>query len=324
LNRCLRAEQAQLAELERTEGVSMDELYNGLFNKTIEKAVQDAAGSSWTIEEVVKNGSMAMHPAILCKGKHQNVFVKAGSFSYSYEQFQKEATGLRYISEHSQAATPEIYGVVKQGDTTLLIMEAVPVKPVETKQDWEVLGRGLAILHKTVGEKAGFQEDNYLGILPQPNDYRSSWIEFYGDVRLRTMLERTIATGYLTEEEALPVYRLIERLPELDIPPQPFSLLHGDPWTGMEEPGNLLYDGKRLVMIDCSIYYGNREIDLSTVDLFYPVHPWFFEAYHEEYPIAEGYEERRELWRLNQKISFVALFGRRMIPQLYEAVNRYM
>jgi fructosamine-3-kinase len=132
-------------------------------------------------------------------------------------------------------------------------------------------------------------------------------------------MKMAVDAGNMTKEQCMPIEKLIHKLPELCGPTQAFSLLHGDPW-----PGNLLFDGKQMIAIDCSIYYGNREIDLSTVDFFYPVSEYFFKAYHEVYPIDPGYQERKALWQINQWLGHVTLFGEDYMPKLMNAVNRYL
>jgi fructosamine-3-kinase len=113
--------------------------------------------------------------------------------------------------------------------------------------------------------------------------------------------------------------KLITRLPSLSVEPKVFSLLHGDPWTG-----NLMYDGKELILIDCSLYYGNREIDLTTVDFFGPVPKAFFDAYHEAFPIEDGFEERADLWEINQWLGHVTLYGDKYKEPLFRAVDQYL
>jgi fructosamine-3-kinase len=132
-------------------------------------------------------------------------------------------------------------------------------------------------------------------------------------------MKMAVDAGKMTYEQCLPVEKLISRLPEICGPKQPFSLLHGDPW-----PGNLLYDGKQMIAIDCSIYYGNREIDLSTVDFFFPVPEHFFSAYNEAYPIDPGYKDRKPLWQINQWLGHVTLFGDKFMSKLMDAVNPYL
>ena len=302
----------------------MPNLLSGEYNESIEVVVRTKVGNSWEILNIKQNPADAMHPNAIFEGKDYNVFVKMGGNSFSYDQFTKEANGLNYIRENSNIYTPEILGVVKHGQDTLIIMEAIHRKPIETKKDWEIIGRGLAVLHKTTFEKCGFFEDNYLGIWEQNNDYRNNWLDFYTDMRLRKMVERTTRSGSVTKEELCLVERLIERLPDISGPEQPYSLLHGDPWMNTNGEGNLLYDGEKLIIIDCSTYYGNREIDLSTVALFYPVTNYFFDAYNEEYPIENGYKEREELWRINQRISFICFFNQSYKHELNDIIKKYL
>lgn len=260
-----------------------------------------------------------MHDAGIFKGENLDVFVKTGINSFSFDQFTQEAWGLQYIKTNSQIETPNIINVLNIDGAALLVMEAIDAKPVESNRDWEILGRGLAALHKTSWTRCGLETHSYLGIFRQDNRPMDTWAEFFGERRLRETMKMAVDAGKITYEQCLPVERLIRKLSEICDPTEPFSLLHGDPW-----PGNLLFDGKRMIAIDCSIYYGNREIDLSTVDFFYPVSEYFFDAYHEVYPIDPGYKERKALWQINQWLGHVTLFGEEYIPRLMNAVNAYL
>ena len=302
----------------------MNNLLNGKYNETIETVVRKKVGNSWRILNIKQNHVDAMHSNAIFEGNGYNVFVKLGQNAFSYDQFSKEANGLNYIRENSDVYTPEILEVIKHEQDTLLIMEAVNRVPVETKRDWEIIGRRLAVLHKTTFAKCGFFEDNYLGIWEQNNEYKDNWLDFYADMRLRKMVDRTIQSGCVTKEELNLVDKLIEKLPDISGPEQPFSLLHGDPWMNNNGAGNLLYDGEKMIIIDCSVYYGNREIDLSTVALFAPVTDYFFDAYNEEYAIENGYKEREELWRINQRISFIYFFGQKHKQELNDVIKKYL
>lgn len=301
----------------------MSELINGVFNEAIEASVEKYTGERWRICNIAKNNNEAMHDTAIFSGNGLNVFVKAGKNPFSHDQFIQEAWGLRHIQEKSSVPTPYIIDVTNIDGVALLIMEAVNVKPVETRQDWEILGRGLATLHKTTWDRCGLETHSYLGIFKQDNRPMDNWVDFYAERRLRDSFSMAVSAGKISAEEIKSIdsslEKLISRLPKIGGPVQPFSLLHGDPWLG-----NLLYDGEKLVLIDCSIYYGNREIDLSTVAFFCPVPEYFFGAYHECYPIEPGYEERESLWRINQWLGHVTLFGSPYIPKLMAAINRYL
>ena len=304
----------------REEIQNMPELTDGTYHAAIEQSVTKHLGKEWKIETVIANQVGAMHDAALFVGTQQyRVFVKIGTNPFSADQFVQEAWGLQYIRTHSGIKTPEVVDVLNIDSAVLLIMEAIDIKPVETKEEWAILGRGLATLHQSTWDQCGLETHSYLGIFKQNNSPMPTWAEFFGRRRLGDSLQMAIDSKNISTEAIQAVEKLIGKLPELCDPAQPFSLLHGDPWVG-----NLLFDGKQLVLIDCGIYYGNREIDLSTVDIFCAVPEHFFKAYHECYPIAPGYEERKDLWRINQWLGHVYLFGEKYIPTLMGAVNKYL
>lgn len=297
----------------------MSKLCDGSFNRAIESSVSAYLGKPFTIESILANETGAMHDAALFRSDGYSAFVKLGTNPFSPDQFRQEAWGLRYVASHSPVKAPDVVGVVETDGAVLLILEAIDTKPVETKKDWEALGRGLATLHRSTWHRCGLQTHSYLGVFRQDNRPMDTWPEFFGERRLADTMKMAVDAGHMSPQQCRPVERLIDRLPQLCGPEQPFSLLHGDPW-----PGNLLYDGQQLVVIDCGIYYGNREIDLSTVDFFYPVPEHFFAAYNEAYPIDPGYMQRKPLWQINQWLGHVTLFGQEYIPKLMDAINRYL
>jgi len=294
-------------------------LIEGSYNKPIETSVSKYLSRPFKIDSIRKNEVACMHDTALIRGNEFDVFVKVGNNPFSMDQFIQEAWGLNYFKKHSEVLTPEVIDVFEFEGNAVLVMEAIDVKPVVENSDWEILGRGLATLHQSTSEICGLEKHNYLGVFYQDNSPRGTWVEFFGEVRLRNSLQIAIDSGNMNSENCRAIEKLIHKLPEICGPVQPNSLLHGDPW-----PGNLLFDGKQMIAIDCSIYYGNREIDLSTVDFFYPVSEYFFKAYHEVYPIDPGYSERKELWGINQWLGHVTLFGESHISKLMNAVNKYI
>ena len=281
-------------------------IHTGAFNPEIEKAVSGFLGEKWKISEIIGNTVDAMHPAAMFTGNGYNAFVKEGGNPYSLEQFTQEAWGLRHIRENSSIKTPDVIDVLHIDGVVLLIMEGIEVKSVETDHDWAILGSGLAELHKTTRDLCGLEIDNYLGTFEQDNTQSDNWLDFFAQRRLRESFDLAKWSGLCGSRELASLEKeldaLIDKLPEICGPRQPFSLLHGDAWIE-----NMLFDGKQLVLIDPSIYYGNRELDISTVSLFKIVPDCFFEAYNEAYPLEHDYKERIELWRLNQYFGWMSL-----------------
>jgi fructosamine-3-kinase len=95
------------------------------------------------------------------------------------------------------------------------------------------------------------------------------------------------------------------RLGELAGPQEPPARLHGDLWSG-----NVLWDrGGRPWLIDPGAYGGHREVDLAMLNLFGAPGPAFLAAYEARHPLADGHEERVELWQLFPLLVHAALFG---------------
>ncbi len=303
----------------------MNPLVSGRFDSAVARAVKACTGEAFRITGVRENTADAMHAAAFFSGELGLlktpfcVFVKAGTNPFSEEQFRAEARGLDYIRTNTSVRAPRVIGVESEDGTALLILEVVEAKKPESKSDWAKMGQGLAALHCVTSDTCGFDFSTYLGIFRQDNTRKKTWREFYGECRLRDTMNIGLSQGRLTEDDRDLIERLIARLPQVCPEPSCFSLLHGDPWLG-----NLLFDGNELVLIDCSLYYGNREIDLTTVDFFCPVPTHFFDAYCECFPPEEGFEERADLWKVNQWIGHVILYGDRFRPRLLRAAQKYL
>ena len=74
--------------------------------------------------------------------------------------------------------------------------------------------------------------------------------------------------------------------------------------------------------------FGHPEIDLAQVDVFQPVPADLFDAYRDVAPIAPGFADRRELWRLPTYLAVITVdgnqpFGRHHTARLADAVRRY-
>jgi fructosamine-3-kinase len=92
---------------------------------------------------------------------------------------------------------------------------------------------------------------------------------------------------------------------ELAGPAEPPARLHGDLWSGNVFAGG---DG-RPWLIDPSAYGGHREIDLAMLRLFGAPSERVFDAYEEVSPLADGWEDRVELYQLLPLLVHALLFG---------------
>jgi fructosamine-3-kinase len=199
-----------------------------------------------------------------------------------------EAEGLRALGA-AGAPVPEVVDVRDD----VLVMTAVAGRP-----DWARLGGALAEVHRTTGPAFGWDRDNVIGPLLQPNGRMDDWGAFFTERRVRAWLDAP----------ALPadVRRRLDRacdgpLPDLLDHGPPASLIHGDLWSGNVVDGAFL--------IDPAVHHADRELDLAFARLFGGLPDTFFAAYADAWPLDAGWERRRPALQLHHLLVHVTLFG---------------
>jgi fructosamine-3-kinase len=82
-------------------------------------------------------------------------------------------------------------------------------------------------------------------------------------------------------------------------------VLHGDLWKG-----NFMVTAEgEPAIIDPATYYGHREADLAMTELFGGYQDRFYDAYLEAWPLAPGYDTRKDVYNLYHLINHLNLFG---------------
>lgn len=235
------------------------------------------------------------------------------------EMFPAEARGLAWLREAGALRVPEVVAVSDGGRPAFLVLELIePTRP--TRDFDEQLGRGLARLHRFGAERFGLDHDNFIGRLPQHNAPLNDWAAFYGERRIEPQVAAARDRGTLDAATARAARTLIQRLPELVGPAEPPARLHGDLWGG-----NLHVDeAGQPCLIDPAAYAGHREVDLAMMRLFGGFGPRTFSAYGEAYPLAEGADDRVNLYQLYPLLVHVNLFGGGYVGGVRRAIARYV
>ena len=226
-----------------------------------------------------------------------------------------EAEGLRALA---QAAPPGLriptpLALGQAGDQAVLVLPWLELtRGAPSPGAWATFGANLARLHRQSLERApgdtgnlrgfGWERDNFIGASPQTNGWNGSWGLFFTECRLRPQLRSLARKGRCLEGAD----RLLERLPGwLDSREVEPCLVHGDLWSGN---GGLLAGGGASVY-DPAIYRGDRETDLAMARLFGGFPEAFFQGYNEEWPLAEGWQSRKEIYNLYHLLNHANLFG---------------
>jgi fructosamine-3-kinase len=304
----------------------------------VRRAAAEHRGHAWRPAGFTDLNHRGSHPCGVFAGSPFSVFAKFDATPAGHDQFTAELNGLRLIRSLTEVTTPVpvAAGAIETTAGSLLLTEALAERgdsagqaaDYRTPEDYAAIGRTLAALHRTSGERFGLGEfDGFFGSVPQSNRpvSRDSWAGFYAERRVLPMLRYAIDSGNLPVELARGTERVAARLPVVCGPePQP-ALLHGD-----AQQNNFVSTADGAAVTDAAPYYGHPEVDLAQVEIFsaVPVDPALFRAYEQLRPIDSGFAERCELWRLHGYLAAIAVagaspFGRSFLPRLAAAVRQY-
>ncbi len=235
---------------------------------------------------------------------HGSYFVKLNQAQLS-AMFAAESAGLKELAASATVTVPKpvTYGV--SGQHAFLVLDYISLTRL-TNPSARILGRQLALLHDIPQPYFGWHQGNTIGSTPQVNDKNSNWVDFWQQYRLGFQLHLAANNGYSGKLQSLG-QKLLVQLPAFFVSyrVKP-SLLHGDLWAGnaaADAAGNP-------VLYDPACYYGDREADLAMTELFGGFNADFYSAYHETYPLDEGYKTRKTLYNLYHILNHLNLFGR--------------
>ncbi|MBV5314432.1 MAG: fructosamine kinase family protein [Prolixibacteraceae bacterium] len=235
------------------------------------------------------------------------------------DMFVKEAEGLNEMRlSGTSLIIPKVIWSKEVNDFPgLLLMEYVQPAGNTTGFE-EQLGRGIARLHRKTASAFGFHHSNYCGTTIQDNTWTNSWPEFYGQRRIWALVQQIKAERGMSSEE-LKIYEgLVCKMFVLLGHQTVSSLIHGDLWSG-----NYMYATNGPALIDPACYYADREMELGMMQLFGGFSSRVWEAYQEEFPLPEGWQERIRLHQLYHILNHYLLFGGSYGRQALEIAQYY-
>ena len=244
--------------------------------------------------------------------------------------FAAEARGLRLLEASGAVRVPDVLAYQDSKAEQLsvpgsawgfILLEWLDAAPGASRA-WsgELLGVGLAALHRAGAREYGLDHDNYIGATPQPNQPLGSWLAFFRERRLGFQAELARRNGYMPAERARLLERLLARLDQwIDDRGVTPALLHGDLWGGNVIVG----PGGAPALIDPAAYYGDREADLAMTRLFGGFTPAFYAAYHEAWTLPAGWQDRVGLYNLYHLLNHMNLFGAGYAAEVDAVLHRY-
>jgi fructosamine-3-kinase len=158
------------------------------------------------------------------------VFVKANA-RLTAQAFQAEARGLAWLAEAATLRIPAVCAMATLADAVpFLALEWLESRRPQRGFE-EVLGRGLAGLHRFGAAGFGLSFDNAIGSLPQGNGALPQWVDFYRERRLLPQLSRAADQGALPVTTLRRAEALLLHLAELVGPDEPPARLQSAHWA---------------------------------------------------------------------------------------------
>lgn len=285
---------------------------------TIGQHLTSVTGQSLGDVEPRSVGGGCINQGYCLQGQHgQRYFVKLNRASLG-EMFEAEALGLQAMAQVGAIRVPLPICWGTESTSAYLVLEWLDLGRAH-EQAWYAMGQGLAQLHRRGTSQQGFgwHRNNTIGSTPQINTWTDDWLGFWREHRLGYQLQLAQRRGGRFPK----AQELLGALPIIlgDRPPQP-SLVHGDLWGGN---GAVLVTGEP-VIFDPAVYYGDREVDLAMTELFGGFPTAFYQGYNAEWPLDEGYNQRKTLYNLYHLLNHFNLFGGSYEASANSAIDRLL
>ncbi|QNJ97895.1 fructosamine kinase family protein [Constantimarinum furrinae] len=244
----------------------------------------------------------------------EGVFVlKLNSASKFPDMFVVEATGLKLLVNSGSFRIPEVIAQGQYKDYAYLLLEYI--RPgIQDNDIWSDFAQNLAHLHQNTSERFGLDHSNYIGSLPQQNNYSNTASDFYIAARLDPQFKLALEKGFDLKVSD----RFFRNISE-EIPSEAPSLVHGDLWNG----NYLISEKSEAVLIDPAVAYAPREMDIGMMHLFGGFPSGLFEEYHTIFPLEPHWRDRLPVWQLYYLLVHLNLFGSGYLSQVTSIVRRY-
>ncbi len=280
----------------------------------ISKQLNEPIGSLGLIP--VGGGSINSTWRLTINGQ-QNYFLKVNSATKFPGLFELEKKGLEFLAKQNCLLTPTVISSDTIDNYQLLLLEWIQ-SGIRNENFWKKFGEQLATLHRVTNERFGFDEDNYMGSLPQANNFTVNWSDFFIQCRLQPQIKLAIDRTLLQKTHVASFESLFKNLDSI-FPVEMPALVHGDLWSG-----NFRCNDQSLpVLIDPAIYFGHRSMDLGMTTLFGGFDKAFYEAYHYHFPLPSNYGDQWEVCNLYPLLIHLNLFGSSYLYEIEGTLKRF-
>lgn len=248
---------------------------------------------------------------------HSKFFLKINSAKKYPGLFEEEKSSLEFLRQQKIILVPAVILSDEIDDHQLLLLEWIE-GGIKSEKFWKTFGEQLAALHHVTNLYFGFEENNYMGALPQINRQHTNWIEFFIHCRLQPQIELGKEKHLLQAKHLEAFENLYRHLPMI-FNHEPSSLLHGDLWSG----NYMCNEDSKPVLIDPAVYFGHRSMDLAMTTLFGGFDKIFYESCNYHFPFPKNYTEQWDVCNLYPLLIHLNLFGVGYLNQIESILKRF-
>ena len=147
------------------------------------------------LNQVIPLSGGDINEVFLLKCNSGDFVIKQNDAHRFPKMFEAEANGLEALRNSQSFRIPKVFAYEEDGNKTYLLLEYIS-KGTVSASFWETFAQHLAKLHKTTNTSFGFAHSNYIGSLPQINNYKSNASDFYINQRLEPQFKRARKLGF--------------------------------------------------------------------------------------------------------------------------------
>lgn len=284
-------------------------------NQEIIHAIATACGIPLTGYQQVSGGDI--NECFCLQTTERKYFLKLNDAGCLPDMFKNEASGLEALRNNSKLIVPATIAQGTLYNQQWLLLQWVEKGPVH-KSSMKNFGAALASMHQHTQAFFGWPHNNYIGSLNQLNSKHTNWHTFYTECRVNILVKRLFDNGMFSKSDVEAAGNFCKQTANL-FPQEPPSLLHGDLWAG-----NFMIDTNGdAAIFDPAVYYGHREMDLAMTKLFGGFDDSFYKAYHEVYPLQQGWQLRLHAGQLYPLLVHAVLFGGHYIMRVKEIIKNH-
>ena len=279
------------------------------------QALSTGGASTSSFDSLLDNTAQPLNLSFKISDGKRSYFLKLNS-KECLVNFQAEAYSLKQLNSLANISCPTVTTIGTSLDKSFLVLDYVNFSKAKPML-WHQLGQQLAQMHyETSHGQFGWQHDNFIGSTIQPNHWSSNWTRFFSDQRiawqLQLLSERSIMLGNIEHITQVCHDALLHH----QVTP---CLVHGDLWQG-----NTGFTGEQAMIFDPACYYGDREVDIAMTELFGQFPDDFYQGYQAEYPLDDGYGQRKLVYNFYHILNHANIFGGIYIEQAKAALSRIM